>query len=620
MILTAPFRDSNSRLPILGAVMAAGLCLLVLALFRLQVVQAAAYGTREQAQSLRRIRIPSARGEIRDRHGVLLANNRPSYDVVLYLDQLRTSKRQDIYRVASSNLAVLAQTMGMPVTLEEHDIRDHYRQRRPLPLTIWRDLPPATVAAFAERAGQLPALDLVATPLRQYPQGALAAHILGFVSARNLTNDDESEEFFYSLPDHVGKKGVERACDEALRGSPGGRTIRVNPSGQTVAAIGFQPAERGDRVTLPLDARIQKTVEDAMEHAPLPAGKELRGAAVALDPRTGEVLAIVSLPTFNPGASSADRATVWQNKAGPLFNRAMEGLYSPGSTFKTVTMLAALESGAVTTGDAVDCKGALPIGNRSFGCWNRRGHGHVDAAAALRLSCDVWFYQKGMATKVENIARMARAFGLGESTGFDLGVETAGLVPDPSWKKQRWHERWWEGDTAQLAIGQSFLLATPMQMACLTAALANGGTVWRPFVVRRVETPAGQLIDETRPEARHRLRLTPSHLEFVRQSMLASVQATDGTGHRAAVRGITVAGKTGTAEVDVRVEGVRQRIKRTWFIGFAPYDAPQVALVVLFEDGESGGHTAAPVAGRIFAGIFQSQLEGGPAERGLYAD
>lgn len=612
MILTAPFHDTNTRLPALCVMMAAGLLLLLLALFRLQVLQGAEYGSREQAQSLRRIRIPSARGEIVDRAGTILANNRPSYDVVIYLDQLRASKRQDIYRVATSNLAVLAQTMGMTVTLTERDIRAHYATRRPLPLVIWRDLPPTTVAAFEERAGQLTAVDLMATPVRQYPQGGLAAHVLGFVGKAEPT-DEEAEDFYYTLPDQAGKQGVERAFDEPLRGAPGGRTIRVNPSGQTVAAVGFQPAARGDRVTLTIDARLQKIVEQAMEHAPLPAGKELRGAAVVLDPRTGEVLAMTSRPTFDPNESIAP---LLQNPGSPLLNRTVAARYAPGSTFKPVTMLAALESGAVSARDSVQCAGALQIGNRSFGCWNRKGHGHVDAEAALRLSCDVWFYQKGMATKVDNIARMASAFGLGAATGFDLGGEATGLVPDAAWKQKRLHERWWDGDTAQMAIGQSFLLATPLQMACATAALANGGTVWRPFVVRRVESPEGQLVDETKPEARQRVRLTPQHLEFVRQAMLASVQAPDGTGHRAAVKGVAVAGKTGTAEADVR----GQRIKRTWFIGFAPFESPQVAVVVMFEDGESGGHTAAPVAGQIFAGVFQGKVEGGAAERGLYAD
>ncbi len=624
MILTAPFRDNNPRLHVVGALVGVGLLILLLALFRVQVLHAEMYGSREQSQSLRRIRIPSARGDIVDRHGVVLAENRPRYDAVIYLDQLRGSKRQDIYRVIHSHLALLAQTMNLPVTLTEQEIRAHYLKRRPLPLVVWRDLSPSLAAQFAERAGHLPAVDLVATPVRHYPHGSLAAHVLGFSGQAEQPDDEEADEFYYYQADTAGKQGVEKVCDEYLRGAPGGRTIRVNPSGQTVAETGYKPAERGDRVVLTLDARIQRIVEQALDRAPLPAGAELRAAAVVLDPRTGEVLAMASRPTFDPnlftpGAPAEQLSWVLRNPASPLLNRAIGARYAPGSIFKPVTLLAGLQHGAVTSADSVLCEGSLHIGNRSFGCWNRRGHGRVDAATALRLSCDVWFYQKGLAIKAETIAKEAGEFGLGQLCGLDLDGEKPGLVPTPAWKRLTLGERWWDGDTAQLSIGQSFLLVTPLQMACLTAALANGGTVWRPFVVQRVVTAENLIVSETKPEARRRISASPSDIEFVRQAMLSVVQATDGTGRAAAVRGIRVAGKTGTAEADLRVHGATQRVKRTWFIAFAPYESPEVALAVLFEEGASGGHTAAPVAGQILAGIFGRTVER-VGQEGLHAD
>jgi len=618
MIIAAAFRESNPRLGILAGIVGGGLLLLLLALFRLQVVYGAEYGDREQAQSLRRIRIPSARGEILDRNGIVLANNRPSYDVVIQLDQLRSSKRQDIWKVASSNLALLAQATGLPVTLKESDIRNHYKRRRPLPLTVWSDLTREQVASVAERVNNLPAVDLVAMPVRQYPQGGLAAHVLGYVGKAEVSEEEEAEEYYYYMADTAGKQGIEKAFDECLRGAPGGRSIRVNPGGRTVGEAGFKSAERGDRVVLTLDARVQKIVEEAMERAPLSAGKELRGAAVVLDARSGAVLAMTSAPLFDPnlfspGVPAEQVNAVLVNPASPMFNRAISARYAPGSTFKPITTLAALESGVVKTTDAVDCTGHQQIGNRSFGCWNRRGHGRVDAAAALRWSCDVWFYQRGMATKAEPIAAMAREFGLGQKLGFDLEGEKPGLVPTPDWKRARMGERWWDGDTAQFAMGQSFLLATPLQMANAAATLASGGVVWRPYIVQRIETPDGTVVSETKPEVRRRLRVSSENMEFVRQAMLAVVQAPDGTGRAAAVLGVQVAGKTGTAEVDVRVDGQTRRIKRTWFIAFAPFENPQVALAVMFEDGDSGGHTAAPVAGRILAGIFKSKVEGGGA-------
>jgi len=610
MLLVTSSPEGNPRLQALGAMILAGLGVLAAGLFRIQVLQHEWYGNREQAQSLRRIRIPAARGEIVDRAGVVLANNRPSYDIVLYLDQIGpVSKRQNVAEVAGRTLGILSRQLRLPVTLTSDDIRTHYDRRRPLPLTAWRDLKPEVVAAFAEKLSDLPGVDLMVTPVRQYPQGKLAAHALGFVGTRTDTGD-EDELFHFYKPDAEGKQGIERACDEQLRGEAGSQIIRVNPTGHKVGELDRQPAQYGDRITLTLDARIQRIVEDALARVELPAGKTARGAAVVLDPRTGEVLALASLPDFDPnrftpGAPAEAVRALLSDPHSPMLNRAVGARYAPGSTFKPVTLLAALEAGKAAAADTVTCTGSLKIGNwaRPFRCWEHNGHGQVDLIGAMKHSCDVWFYVKGLATGVDAIARMAEQFGLGEATGLELGGAT-GLVPTPAWKQKHRREKWWDGDTAQLAIGQSFLLATPLQMAVATAALANGGTVWRPFLVRRIESPDGALVRETRPEARRRLAVNPGHLALVREAMRAAIEAADGTGHAAAGQGVSVGGKTGTAEVDVTEDGRTRRINRAWFIGFAPFEQPQVAVTVVFEDAASGGHTAAPVAGRILAGIF----------------
>jgi penicillin-binding protein 2 len=617
MIISAPFRNRNSRLVVIGAIVAAGLFLLLADLWRVQVLRGEHYGSREEAQSLRRIRIPAARGEIVDRNGVVLANNRPSYDIVIYLDQLgRVSKQQDIVRVASINLAALSAALRLPVTLADRDVRIHYQRRRPIPLPVWRDLKTDLIASFVERASNLPGADLIVMPVRQYPNGKLAAHLLGFVGKAEQTGDDEElEHFYYYQPDTIGKQGVERACDKFLRGAPGGRTIRVNPSGNKVGEVGERRAERGNRVTLTIDVRIQKFVEDALAHAPLPPGKAIRGATVVLDPRNGEVLAMASVPAFDPNVSIAP---LLQDPASPLLNRAIGARYAPGSTFKPITLLAGLEAGTINPRDSVVCGGSIQIGNwpRPFRCWNTHGHGTVDAMRAMKESCDVWFYQKGMATGVDAITKTAGELGLGKETGFDLGNDRSGFIPSPGWKRTQRGERWWDGDTAQLAIGQSFLLATPLQMACAVATLGNGGTLWRPFVVKRIDSAAGDLERETKPEMRGKLNAKPQNLAVLREMMLAAIRDADGTGHHAAVRGLSVAGKTGTAEFETR-EG---RIKRAWFIGFAPYENPTVAMAIVIEDGESGGHTAAPVAGEILAGIFQKETERVTDGGATYAD
>jgi penicillin-binding protein 2 len=611
MIISAPFRDHNPRLGILAGGMAAALALLLVALFRVQVLHADRYGSREEAQSLRRIRLPSARGEIVDRAGNILANNRPSYDVAISLDQLgRISKRQDAVRIAEANIFSISRALNLPVSVTDRDVRVHYERRRPIPMPLWKDLRAENVAAFVERAGTLPGTDLIVTPVRQYPGGALAAHVLGFCGKAEKPPDEELETFYYYQPDTLGKQGVERAFDADLRGAPGGRTIRVNPIGMRVGEVGDKPAERGNRLVLTLDSRIQKIAEQALTHAPLPAGKELRGAVVALDPRNGEILALVSWPAFdpnlfNPGTPADAVNAVLQHPSRPMLNRAIGARYAPGSTFKPITLLAGLEAGTLRLSDTADCAGGLQIGNRRFGCWNTRGHGRVDAMMAMMQSCDVWFYQESLRLGPDWIAKVARDFGLGQPTGLDYARDVAGLVPTPDWKRAQHGERWWDGDTAQFSIGQSFLLASPLQMANVAATFANGGRRLRPFIAKRIEAPDGQVLHQTPPAILNRVQANPRNFEIARQSMLHSVESSQGTGRHAGVPGLRVAGKTGTAEFDLREDGRTRRINRAWFIGFAPYEEPSVALAVLIEDAVSGGHTAAPVAGEIFAGIFK---------------
>ncbi|MEI8315727.1 MAG: penicillin-binding protein 2 [Verrucomicrobiota bacterium] len=615
MIINAPSSDNNPQLGIVRTVIGLGLLFLLVNLFHVQILERDRYGDREQAQSLRRIRLPAARGEIVDRNGVVLANNRPSYDVAISLDQLgRISKRQDVARLAEKNIQAVSTALNLPVTVTDENIRNHYNRRRPLPMPLWRDLPPQTVAAFVERAGNWPGTDLLVTPVRQYPNGQLAAHLLGFCGRAEQTEEEEVENFYYYQPDRTGKQGVEHAFDSDLRGAPGGHTIRVNPSGVKVAEVGSKPAERGNRIVLTIDARIQRIVETALAHTVLPAGKELRGSVVVLDPRTGEILALASAPAFDPnvfspGTPSATVTAVLQNPGKPMIDRAVGAWYAPGSTFKPVTLLAGLEAGTIASSDTATCSGALQIGNRRFGCWNSHGHGRVDLFTAMMQSCDVWFYQEGLRTGVDALAKMASEFGLGQSADVDFAHDLAGVVPTSAWKRSQRNEKWWDGDTAQLAIGQGFLLATPLQMANVAATLANRGTRWRPFVVKEIESPEGQPLQVTQPAVLARLSARPQNVELVRQTMRATVQSTQGTGHHAAIRGVNVAGKTGTAEFDLHEAGTTRRINRAWFIGFAPYEQPSVAVAILIEDGVSGGHVAAPVAGQIFAGIFQSNVE-----------
>jgi penicillin-binding protein 2 len=619
MIISAPFRENNPRLRAIGAIVAGGFLVLLIALWSVQVMHGKHYGNKQEAQSLRRIRIPAARGEIVDRNGVVLANNRPSYDVAIYLDQLGpVSKKTNIVHVAQASLGALNAALGTTVELSSNEVHAHYAEHSPLPLPILRDLRPEMVAAFVEKANNIPGADLIVMPVRQYPQGSLAAHLLGYVNKAGENDEDEEERFYYYQPDSIGRQGVEKACDEYLRGSPGGRTILVNPGGTVAKDLGENDAEQGGRVTLTIDVRLQRIVEDALinHHGPIPPGVKLRGSAVLLDVRTGEVLAMASVPgfdpnMFNPATPVETMRALFSDPTGPMINRAIGSSYAPGSTFKTITLLAGLESGAISPGDTVTCTGSIQIGNdkRPFRCGKLTGHGPMDAYRAITESCDVWFYIEGMKTGLDTITRMAAEFGLNQPTGFDIGREDTGLVPSPEWKRKNRKESWYVGDTAQLSIGQSFLLVTPLQMACVAATFANRGTSLHPYIVKRIETADGQVVHEGQPDVRAHLSAKPQQIEIVRHAMLGAVQDADGTAHPAVVNGLSIAGKTGTAEYDDFSSGKRKRINRTWFMGFAPYDQPQFALAVCIEDGASGGHTSGPVAHEIFAKIFGKSAE-----------
>lgn len=625
MIISAPFRENNPRLRAVGTIIASGLFLLLIALWRVQVLHGEHYDLKQENQSLRRIRIPAARGEIVDRNGIVLANNRASYDIAIYLDQPgRIPKKANFVAIAHSKLVALSSLVGLTEIPTDRELTNHYERRRPLPLPVWHDLSPEKVAVFAER-NEISGADLIVMPVREYPFGALAAHLIGYVSKAKESDEEDIEKFYYYKPDSVGQQGVEKACDEYLQGSPGGRTIQVNPAGQQAHDLGETPAERGGRVTLTIDVRLQRIMEDALAAVKLPAGKELRGAAVMLDARTGEVLAMASAPGFdlnifnNPATPVPVLQAVMNNPSSPMFNRAIGGLYPPGSTFKTITLLAGLESGAISPQDTVVCSGSIQIGNwpRPFRCSNHAGHGRIDAYNAIAESCDVWFYEEGLKTGPDAITRMAGEFGLGQPTGFDVGHEKSGIVPTPAWKRARRGEKWLDGNTAQLSIGQSFLLVTPMQMACVAATFANHGTCLHPYVVKRIEASDGQVVHEGARDVRAHLSANPQQLEVVRRAMLGAVQDAHGTASRAAVKGLSIAGKTGTAEYDTK----QGRLNCGWFIGFAPYDQPQVAVAVLIEDAVSGGQTAAPVAGKIFAQVFgRNAGDAGVAEPGAYAD
>ncbi|TAN36923.1 MAG: penicillin-binding protein 2 [Verrucomicrobia bacterium] len=599
------FDDEVFRLRAVLVVMLGALGVLGVVLWRMQVANAVLYQHSLSEQSVRRLRLPGQRGQIFARDGTLLAGNQPSYNLVLYLEELRRpGRRQNTVTNVEAVVQKLAQILGEPPRLKRSDILAHIHQRLPLPLTAWRNLTPAARARFAEQTLGWRGVAVEVEPARVYPEGALAAHVLGYVR-RAEPEVEEEAAFNYADPEMTGHAGVEKYFDALLRGTAGEKILAVDVSGFNyrfqLPGLAGKLQQRapvsGHDVVLTLDARVQRLAENALEG--------VSGAAVVLDPNTGDVLAMASRPHFDPndltGVISRETWQLLLNDPGkPLLNRALSGAYPPGSIFKPVVAMAALDLGQADPAAMYSCPGYFMIGKHRMECWdNRVGHGPLNLRGALTHSCDVYFYNLGLRYGGEVIHDMATALGLGRRTGVELEGEVAGLVPNEAWKRRVWHDGWRDGDSCNFSIGQGALLVTPLQMASVTATLANGGKVWRPRLFLGLREAAGAL-PRPPPKLAHTMAWNAAHLRLVREGMRDVINAPAGTGKHAALPDVMIAGKTGTAEIGKKGEGH----KLAWMIAFAPYEAPRYAIVVLVEEGVSGGATVAPLIHNIMNGLF----------------
>jgi penicillin-binding protein 2 len=628
-----------ARLLTLGAAMLLGLGVLAAALWRTQVAHGADYRRDLMRQSVRRVRIPAVRGRIYDRHGELLADNRPGYALAIYLEDIRPRRGRRggtmLERVTETMEEVQAR-IGLPSQLSEDDIRAHVRRRLPLPLVAWRDIPEAAVARWAEHAADLPGVDLLVEPMRVYPNRELMAHTLGYIGGLRDTPTAATpdEEAHYRLPEYEGRAGLERAYEDTLRGEAGGRLVPVDVAGfrrrdleaetdgGSAALWGpgrggedalrraihaeFREPRPGRDLQLTIDLRVQRLAEAALDGH--------QGAVVVLDPRTGDVLALASRPAYDPNAfTPAIPTTLWrtltEDPDAPLVHRALMAGYAPGSIFKPVVALAAIEAGRSVT-EPISCSGVFMLGRHPFRCWDPLGHGPIGLRTALAQSCNVYFYQTGIAIGADAIAQTARELGLGSPTGIDLSPEAGGLVPDPAWKRANRRESWTAGDTANYSIGQGFLMTTPLQMAVAAAAIANGGTVHRPRLARGTRALGdGPFVPLPPPAPIERVVWPAAALDAVRRGMEDVVHGERGTARRLRVPGVRIAAKTGTAQYGPPAEG----LKRGWMIAYAPAEAPRYAVAMMVEEAVSGGLTVAPRLHGFFEGLFaDGNAEGAP--------
>ena len=563
--------------------MAACFLFLAVTLTSLQIFQAEKYQELALNNRIRRVPLSAPRGIIYDRNGKILVANRPSYDVELVLDEVK-------------DLEHMAKYLGEALQREPEEILKRVRSERYLPylpVIVARDVGMERLTRLLETRKDLSGINVAVRAVRSYPRGPLAAHVLGTLGQISPSEYGRWKQSGYGPQDMIGKTGIESVFNAQLVGRPGGMQVQVDSRGVKDKVLGYKVPVKGVDLTLTLDADLQNIVEDQM------AGKT--GAVVVLDVPTGEILAMASAPGFDPtvfveSARKKDRQLVLKDHKRPLVNRAISGVYPAGSVFKTMVGLAGLESRSIKADTRYYCSGEFQLGDTTFHCWRKHGHGTVDLEEALKYSCNVFFYRAGLQTGETRIQAMAGAFGLGAKTGILLPNEASGLLPMEEWKRAHGLGAWKKGDTVNLAIGQGYMLVTPIQMAELGACLGSGG-IWRtPMIVRNDARFA--------PFARE-ISLNRENLKKILQGMIRVVNDKDATGYSAHLDNIVAAGKTGTVQTHLDRANKKDH---AWFVGFAPAEDPKIAISVIAEGAGSGGLAAAPIAREIFKAYFKENL------------
>ena len=493
------------------------LCLfgvLFLRLWFLQLLQGEEMQQRSEHNRIRLQDMPPWRGMILDHHGQVLVANRPSYDLVVVLEDVENIP------LLAGRLARLLRLDPQQLTAQLHNGKKAgLHQVRVRADLAWEEM--ARVETFQP---ELPGVLIVVQPKREYRLKGMACHILGYLGEISDVQLKSGKFPAYKMGDYLGKTGVELAWEKYLRGQRGSRRIEVDAYGRELGQLDSVFPTPGANIYLTLDNRMQREAEACLEGQ--------IGAIVALDPRNGRVLALASSPTFSQeaferGLTNQEWQRINQDKTHPLENRTLKGQYPPGSTFKIVMAVAGLEENVINPSTLINCSGTMSSGNHVFHCWRKGGHGPMNLQRAMVHSCDIYFYEVGRRLGIERIAEWSRRFGLGAPTGLDLDKEMPGLVPSPAWKRARFHQPWHEGETILVSIGQGYNLTTPIQMARVLAAVANGGIVYKPYLVEKVESPAGEILYQAKPEVQSRLGASRATLEAVRQSLVGAVN--DGT-------------------------------------------------------------------------------------------
>lgn len=575
--------------------------ILIIRLWHLQIIRGGELKNLSENNRIRLVRIPAPRGIIQDSQGKILVDNRPSFDLSVIPEEVADWKE-------------LSENLGKVLNISQRDMETILSEARYkpkfLPFKVKRDISWEELARLEENKFYLPGILVEVESRRSYLHGAFAAHLLGTIGEITHQQLRDRKYANYRAGDVVGRSGIELQLERHFKGRDGGRQVEVTAAGREIRVLNEVGAAVGYTVQLAIDWELQAGMEDAFEHK--------AGAIVVMDPRNGKILAMLSRPSFDPNVFAGSiTARQWKEISmdphHPLENRAIRGQYPPGSTFKIVTAMAGLAEKEIGLRDELYCPGHYHFGDRDYLCWKKGGHGFLSIHRAIVESCDVFFYQVGHRVGIDRLARVARMLGLGSQTGVELMGESPGIIPDTEWKRKTLREPWHPGETISVAIGQGYVVVTPIQMAVLTSAIANGGTLYQPLIFERVISPEGNKTLEAVPVIKSKLELAPENLAIIRKALRGVVHEPRGTGKAVRIPDIEIGGKTGTSQViglkdrdqRIKVESIPYEFRdHAWFVCFAPWEQPEIVVVVLVEHGGQGGSVAAPIAKKILEKFF----------------
>ena len=577
-------------------------------LWFLQIHKGDEYRDRAENNRVRLREIAAPRGNILDTKGRKMVTNRPSFNVVLV--------REDSNDV-DELIKQLASTLDLDISMLWEKLRAAEGKPRHIPVRLLEDVDWETLAYVENHNQEFPGVRIETIPARVYHYGNLAAHAIGYLGEISRKELEARDPEVYTGGDLIGKMGLERLREKDLRGEKGSSSSEVNARGFEQQLLKNVEPLPGNDIQLTLDAELQKVAEDLMD-----AGDKA-GAVVAMEVKTGRMLVLASNPVlpldqFAGGISHKNWNALLENTKHPLINKAVQAMYPPGSTYKMITAMAGLATGAIDKDTVLYCPGHYYFGKRRYHCWKRGGHGAVNLKRAISESCDVYFYQVGLRVGVDKLAEFANKFGLGHKSGIEMEHEKSGLTPTKEWKKKKYNQKWHEGETLSVAIGQGFNLVTPLQICLMTATIANGGKQYLPQIIEKVTDPEGKILEQFEPVVvLDELQGEQRFLTLIRTGMEEVVQGRRGTARKVRIKGLTIGGKTGTAQVvrlkqykHLKEEDIPYKFRdHAWFTCYAPAEDPEIAVTVLVEHGLHGGSGAGPVARAMLEAYFGERLQ-----------